>query len=322
MQQTRSIPRSVLMLCLMGLVPAMPLGAARPKVKKVAEAEGEGGGKTYIGKGKKIYFPLGDLSFADEVVSFQMGDPAPVEEAQDPHAALGPPDRKHDGDRKVTTLGCGGVLTLRFVDNALVDVDGPDLYVFEVGADTEPTALSISTDGVHWVEVGKIAGGTAEVDISGKTKPGEVFHYVRLTDLKSACHGKYPGADIDAVGAIGAGVQISLNSAVLFDTGKSTLKPAAKEELNRAAEQIKDHPGARVVIEGHTDNVGSSASNLKLSGDRASAVRDYLASVVPGVDFRTAGYGETRPVASNNDEEGRQKNRRVDIVIIPGGRKQ
>ena len=277
------------------------------------------GPKDYKGKkGKIIHFPLGELSFADEVVAFQMGDPGPKPDATDPDSALGPPDRKPAKRRnKAVTLGCGGVLTLRFVDNALVDIPGPDLYVFEVGDDTEPTDVAISADGKEWIRIGNIAGGTGEMDIHGKGKPDEAYHYVKLTDVRSACRGNYPGADVDAVGAIGAGVQISLNAAVLFDTGKFALRDAAKSELDRAADAIREHPGGRVVVEGHTDNVGSSASNLKLSNDRAAAVRDYLAAALPKVQFRTAGYGETRPVAPNDSEEGRQRNRRVDILIFP-----
>lgn len=290
---------------------ALPLFAA----KKLP-----GGPRDYRGKkGKIVHFPLGELSFADEVVAFQMGSPGPKPDATDPNSALGPPDRppaKHMN--KAVTLGCGGVLTLRFVDNALVDVPGPDLYVFEVGDDKEPTEVEISVDGKKWIDVGDSEGGTGEIDINGKAKAGEAYHYVRLTDLKAACHHlKYPGADINAVGAIGAGVQISLDAAVLFDTGKYALRDEAKSELDRAADAIREHPGAHVVVEGHTDNVGTSASNAKLSNDRANSVRDYLAAAVPNAQFRTVGYGETRPVASNDSEEGRQKNRRVDIVIFP-----
>jgi OmpA-OmpF porin, OOP family len=275
--------------------------------------------KDYKGKkGQIIHFPLGELSFADEVVAFRMGSPGPKPDATDPDSALGPPDRKPAKRmNKAVTLGCGGVLTLRFVDNALVDVPGADLYVFEVGGDTEPTDVDISIDGKKWIRIGDIAGGTGEMDISGKAKPDEAYHYVRLTDLRRACGGGYPGADIDAVGAIGAGVQISLDAAVLFDTGKYVLRDEAKGELDRAADAIREHPRARVVVEGHTDNQGSTAANLKLSNDRAGAVRDYLAAVVPNVQFRTVGYGETRPVASNDTEDGRQKNRRVEIIIFP-----
>jgi OmpA-OmpF porin, OOP family len=318
---SRPIHRVILIASVLPILLTPHAVAAHKKAPATTAAIGTG--KEYRGRrGQKIFFPLGDASFADEVVLFQMGHPGPIEEAQDPHAALGPPDRIRNGDRKEVTLGCGGVLTLRFVDNALVDVDGPDLYIFELGGDVEPTTLSISSDGNHWIDVGKISGGTAEVDIAGTTKTGELFHYIRLTDLKTGCGGQYPGADIDAVGAIGAGVHISLSSAVLFDTGKYALKPEAKQELDRAEEQIRAYPGARVMIEGHTDNAGSSASNSKLSSDRAAAVRDYLASAISDAKFETAGYGETRPISSNDTDEGRQKNRRVDIVIIPASQKQ
>src|SRR5262245_9646033 len=141
-------------------------------------------------KGKKVTMPLGTLSFADEVVSFAAGKPAAVARDSDPAAVLGVPnyDKKHDAN--FTTLGCGGTLSLRFTDNALVDGDGPDLYVFEVGPDIEPTSLSLSIDGEQWVEVGRIAGGSAEVDIHEWAKPGEAFHYVRLTDEKIACRSR------------------------------------------------------------------------------------------------------------------------------------
>src|SRR5438876_3768476 len=81
-----------------------------------------------------VHFPLGDRSFADEVVSYAMGKPEPQPaNARDPEAALGAPDYDDKRRANEVTLGCGGSLTLRFKDNALIDIDGPDLYVFEVG---------------------------------------------------------------------------------------------------------------------------------------------------------------------------------------------
>jgi hypothetical protein len=153
--------------------------------------------------GGTVVFPLGDLSFADEVVSFHMGDPHAALQHSDPRNALGPPDYDGKTERNYTTLGCGGVLTLRFLDNVLIDVPGPDLYVFEIGPQLEATRLEISADGKQWIDIGRIPGGTAGVDIGPYVKQGEVFHYVRLTDLREACQGEFPGADIDAVGAIG-----------------------------------------------------------------------------------------------------------------------
>ncbi len=217
-------------------------------------------------------------------------------------------------------MGCGGILTLRFVDNALIDIDGNDLYVFEAGRNIEPTYLSISKDGRNWIDIGKISGGRADIDIKKFVKSGDVFHYVKLEDaFLPGCGGKYPGADINAVGAIGSALQISMKSAVLFDFAKWKLKAEAKRELQKAALRIKNYPGARVLIEGHTDSVGSTTSNQTLSGKRAGAVREFFMKTgkFDKYEIEINGYGEFRPVASNETEKGREKNRRVDIILIP-----
>ena len=89
-----------------------------------------------------------------------MGSPASFRERdRDPKQGLGIPDYDESEDKNYVTLGCGGVLTLRFVDNGLIDIPGPDLYVFEIGPDVEPTNLAISEDGATWIEVGAIKGG-------------------------------------------------------------------------------------------------------------------------------------------------------------------
>ena len=170
----------------------------------LALALAQGGEDYKDSRGRAVHFPLGDKSFADEVVSYETGRPEPkAANARDPEEALGAPDYSAKYRTHSVTLGCGGALTLRFTDNALVDVDGPDLYVFEVGPAIEPTKLEISRDGKTWIDVGKISGGTADVDIAKHVKAGESFTYVRLTDLKEDCGGEWPGADIDAVGAFG-----------------------------------------------------------------------------------------------------------------------
>ena len=85
-------------------------------------------------------------------------------------------------------LGCAGSLVVRFADNVLVDVAGPDLFVFEVGSAVEPMRLAISQDGTTWTEVGDISGGTAAIDIAKTAKPGDRYRFVRVTDLKRACN--------------------------------------------------------------------------------------------------------------------------------------
>jgi OOP family OmpA-OmpF porin len=270
------------------------------------------------GHGGQVFFPLGDLSFADEVVSFTKGTPSAGPADSDSSEALGPPNYDRINERYYMTLGCRGVLVLRFIDNVLTDTEGPDLYVFEIGPDIEPTKLSISIDGINWIEIGKIEGATAAVDISSKVEPEETFSYVRLEDLGVACSGGWPGADIDAVGAIGAGIRIALQSSVLFDFNKSVLKPDAAVQLEAVVQKIKTYGDGKVTVEGHTDIIGSSAYNKQLSEARAEAVRVFLqeAGGLTRERIKTVGYGETKPIASNNTEEGRALNRRVEILIF------
>jgi outer membrane protein OmpA-like peptidoglycan-associated protein len=267
-------------------------------------------------RGHEVKFPLGALSFADEVMSFEKGKPAAPDDASKPESLLGPPDYDKKKDANYVTLGCTGTVVVRFTDNALVDVQGPDLYVFEVGPQIEATDLAISVDGKTWLEVGRISGGTAQVDIAGKADPAESYSYVRLKDLKSGCGSKWPGADLDAVGAIGSGLQLSLDAAVLFDFGKSELKPEAKAELERVLKQLEAYPGAHVTVLGHTDSVGTAADNQKLSLARAESVKGHLEKAgLKGV--RAQGFGATRPIADNGSDEGRAKNRRVELVAVP-----
>jgi OOP family OmpA-OmpF porin len=284
--------------------------------------EQAGAGKEYPdGHGGFVYFPAGDISFADEVVSFVKGNPSAGDNDSQPEETLGIPDYDPATEDHYTTLGCGGVLTLRFTDNVLVDIEGPDLYVFEIGPAIEPTDLAISKDGQEWINIGRISGGRADVDISPFVDPGERFYFVRLTDLKTDCRGAWPGADIDAVGAIGSAVRISLESSVLFDFDKWTLKPEAADELHRAAQKIKAFSGARIIVEGHTDNFGTGEYNLELSRRRAASVSDYFVTRegIEGSRIESRGFGESRPVATNDTEEGRALNRRVEIIVLPSG---
>lgn len=103
---------------------------------------------------------------------------------------------------------------------------------------------------------------------------------------------------------------------ILFDSGKSTLRSKAKEVLSRIAGVLLVAPEYHLSIEGHTDSVGSARANQRLSEERARAVFDYLAEahVSPAL-MTTQGFGETQPVASNNTAAGRQRNRRVEIVV-------
>lgn len=103
---------------------------------------------------------------------------------------------------------------------------------------------------------------------------------------------------------------------VLFDTGKYDLRSTAREKLARLSGIILAHPGLMLQIEGHTDSTGSDELNQKLSEQRASAARDYLVQQGLAPEQITAvGYGKTMPVADNSTASGRQKNRRVEIIV-------
>jgi outer membrane protein OmpA-like peptidoglycan-associated protein len=115
------------------------------------------------------------------------------------------------------------------------------------------------------------------------------------------------------------GLVISLSD-ILFDVGKSTLKPGAQASIGRIAVVLRQYPQHQILVEGHTDATGGDDFNLQLSRDRANSVRTEL--VAGGVDaskIAAEGFGETRPVATNDTPAGRQQNRRVEIVIVGAG---
>jgi outer membrane protein OmpA-like peptidoglycan-associated protein len=105
-------------------------------------------------------------------------------------------------------------------------------------------------------------------------------------------------------------------SDVLFDTGKFSLRPEAREKLAKVAGIVSGHPGLRLAVEGNTDSVGNDAYNQTLSEERGGSVRDYLVSQgMAGSSVTSAGFGKNQPVATNDTAAGRQQNRRVEIVI-------
>ena len=105
-------------------------------------------------------------------------------------------------------------------------------------------------------------------------------------------------------------------SDVLFDTGKYSLKPGAREKLAKVAGILLAYPGLNIEVGGYTDNVGGDAMNQKLSENRAGSVRDYLVQQgVAANSVSTKGFGNSSPVASNNNSAGRQQNRRVELVV-------
>jgi OOP family OmpA-OmpF porin len=111
---------------------------------------------------------------------------------------------------------------------------------------------------------------------------------------------------------------------VLFDYNKATLTKSDIVELEKAIDFVKKYPGSRIILEGHTDNIGLDKYNLELSQKRAEAVRQHLiqAGAVAEAHILATGFGQTKPIAPNktkegtDNPEGRAQNRRVEIIIM------
>jgi len=100
-----------------------------------------------------------------------------------------------------------------------------------------------------------------------------------------------------------------------FDTGKSTVKPESKPIIDQIVQMLKSNPELKISVEGHTDSVGSPKSNKTLSDDRAKAVvKEIVAQGIEASRLSAVGHGQERPIADNQTEEGRAKNRRVELV--------
>nr|WP_246205452.1 OmpA family protein [Microvirga arsenatis] len=124
----------------------------------------------------------------------------------------------------------------------------------------------------------------------------------------------------------GRGLRLTLNADVLFDFNKATLRPEANEVLLKLVHEVESRLGpARYRVEGHTDWIGTDAYNSQLSSRRAASVKEWLVRHAGAGQAHVVavGFGERRPVASNikpdgsDDPEGRQKNRRVELVVDP-----
>jgi hypothetical protein len=148
-------------------------------------------------QGKTVWLAAEHNPWADRVVEYRPGKPAPKTNAK-PNRSLGRPNKASAG------LGHGGMIVVEFVDNVLIDGPGDDLVIFEIGPKIEPTLVEISTDGAKWLSVGRVRGATSTLDIAPFVKPGERFRFVKLIDAraKRSNKSKTAGADIDAVGAL------------------------------------------------------------------------------------------------------------------------
>lgn len=280
--------------------------------------------------GNLVVAPVDRAAFATVLVSFDPGKPAAIVEASNPREALGIPDYTTNEREPphALSLGNGGSIVLQLVGEPLMDVAGPDIFVFEAGPSRESVSVDISPDGTSWTSVGDLSGGPCAVDIAPFVKPGDVFRYVRLRDVANSGGDSdpWPGADIDAVGVVRSTPaprtteqppeRISISTEVLFGFDSDALRAGASTELDRVVQLLSARPTARLSIEGHTDDVGDDAYNLSLSERRARAVKAYLVEHgATAANIEARGLGETRPVMPNDTDVGRLQNRRVELIV-------
>ncbi|HKL34465.1 MAG TPA: OmpA family protein [Tangfeifania sp.] len=122
------------------------------------------------------------------------------------------------------------------------------------------------------------------------------------------------GAEVERVGE---GIKITFDSGILFAFDSAELSGQAEENITELAATLKDYEDTNILIEGHTDNIGSESYNQELSEERAASVGDELKTLgVNSSRITEVGYGEEQPVADNSTEEGRRQNRRVEVAIF------
>jgi outer membrane protein OmpA-like peptidoglycan-associated protein len=151
--------------------------------------------------------------------------------------------------------------------------------------------------------LGAVIGGTAGA-LVGKYMDNQAEELER--DLKGA-----------TVERIGEGIKITFDSGILFATNSSSLSSDSETNITNLAETLKKYDDTEILIEGHTDNMGTDEYNQELSEKRAQSVADELSSLdVSTTRIKQVGHGEVMPVADNATAEGRRENRRVEVAIF------
>ncbi len=192
------------------------------------------------------------------------------------------------------------------------------LIVGPLGCAKSKTAKGAAIGGAAGAAVGAVIGSQSDNTgkgaiiggAAGAAIGGIIGHYM---DKQAEELAKIEGAKTER---IGDEIRVTWDSAILFDFDSSMLKVESQQNIRKMGEVFANYPDTDIVIAGHTDNVGSESYNQKLSERRAKAVYGYLVDI--GIDaarLTTVGYGELRPISTNDTDAGRSANRRVEINI-------
>jgi outer membrane protein OmpA-like peptidoglycan-associated protein len=192
-----------------------------------------------------------------------------------------------------------GLQITRNYVNAAKALGGEQIYEFEDGGTQYSIIRIIKEDKEIWAEVSGANNGMYNVQIVEK----------QLMKQDVVANADALSGSIKETGRVAV-------YGIYFDTGKADLKPASDPALAEIVKMLKADAGLKVYVVGHTDNVGQFASNVKLSQDRAASVVNALVSKhgIAAARLTPFGSGPTSPVASNKTDEGKAKNRRVELV--------
>ncbi|HEX9006456.1 MAG TPA: OmpA family protein [Bacteroidota bacterium] len=177
-------------------------------------------------------------------------------------------------------------------------------------------AIGAGAGGVIGAVIGKQAGNTAVGAIIGAAVGGTAGALIGRYMDKQAEEMQRDIKDAK-IERVGEGIKITFNSGILFAFNSATLTPDAEKNIQELAKILNKYKDTNILIEGHTDSVGTADYNQRLSERRAGSVEQYVESLnVASSRITTKGYGESQPVAPNATAEGRQKNRRVEVAIM------
>ena len=180
---------------------------------------------------------------------------------------------------------------------------------------TKGAVIGAAAGGAVGAAVGKAAGSTAKGAIIGAAVGGAAGALIghQMDKQADELKGKIPGATVERVGE---GILVTFASGLLFDFDSDHIRGATRSNLDELARSLAEYPGSNLMIVGHTDAVGSDSYNQNLSERRARAAEHYLADRgVSASRMATRGMGESEPVAGNDTEDGRARNRRVEVAI-------
>lgn len=206
------------------------------------------------------------------------------------------------------------------------------VLAFMAGCTSAQKSQSDGKRGMNKTEKGAVVGATSGAVVGGII--GNKSKNTALGAILGAAVGGTVGAVIGnqmdkqakkmeddlkgtaTVERVGEGIRLTFDSQLLFEFGKSSLKDSNKSDLRKFAETLKEYPDTDLLIVGHTDNVGSNAFNQKLSQKRSASVSDYLSDLgIRNSRLETKGKGETQPIVTNDTDDNRAQNRRVEIAI-------